>query len=728
MQVYADIDAEMASVRKFTGMTAEEVAKLNEEFKRMDTRTSREDLNKLAQEAGRLGKTSQEDVLGFVKAADQINVALDDLGEGATLTLSKLTNIFGDEEIYGTEQALLKVGSVINELSQNCTASAPYLANFAQRMAGVGAQAKMSIPQIMGFAAVLDSQGQAVEMSATALSKLVMNMFKQPEKIAKAAGMQLEEFNVALKKSTNEGLMLLLETLHKAGDMDVLAPIFKDMGENGARASQVIAALAGNIDKVKWEQEEAAKAFEEGTSVTKEFNVQNNTVQAGLDKARKGFTEMAATLGEKLMPVMRYFISSTSAMMRGMSIAVDFIIRYKGALLTLAAAWATYTVAVNASNIATRLHYTWLVLVDTWNKAVKGSTLLLSMAYNTLTGNVTRANAAQKLFIDTFKTTPWGLAIAAVTALAVGIYNLASRTDEYTKSVKENVKAAKDVSSEYVKEQRELDLLFGKLKGAEKGSDDYKSAKKAIIDQYGKYLSGLIDEKGEIINLTDAYDRLTEAIRRSARERGIAAVKEKMEQEYVDQTQKDLNRLQESLEKYGVSAQLAAKTVQQVATAMIANKPIPQDALKVIEDASRNMPWYDRWTGGRKDQVQYTGPAGIVNNMYRHQGEYSKGMAGIEAMENANAPLRKVDTAWLKRAIEGLEAIVKSETRGRALVFVDGSNQGEYKELSPKQAQDRAAAIRRRANPTKPQEAAPAVPSPRTGSRPRRSGESVRKP
>ena len=93
-------------------------------------------LNKLAEEAGRLGKTSKEDVLGFVKAADQINVALDDLGEGATLTLSKLTNIFGDEKRLGTEKALLSVGSVINELSQNCTASAPYLAQFAQRMAG----------------------------------------------------------------------------------------------------------------------------------------------------------------------------------------------------------------------------------------------------------------------------------------------------------------------------------------------------------------------------------------------------------------------------------------------------------------------------------------------------------------------------------------------------------------------------------------------------------------
>lgn len=116
VNAFADMDQEMANVRKFTGMNASEVEQLNEDFQKIDTRTGREELNKLAQEAGRLGKTSQEDVLGFVKAADQINVALDDLGDGATLTLSKLTNIFGDEERLGTEKALLAVGSVINEL------------------------------------------------------------------------------------------------------------------------------------------------------------------------------------------------------------------------------------------------------------------------------------------------------------------------------------------------------------------------------------------------------------------------------------------------------------------------------------------------------------------------------------------------------------------------------------------------------------------------------------
>lgn len=359
VQAYAEMEAEMANVRKYTGMTAEEVEHLNEAFKGMDTRTSREDLNKLAQEAGRLGLQTEEDVLGFVKAADVINVALDDLGEGATLTLSKLTDIFGDKQALGVEQSLLSVGSVINELSQNCTASAPYLANFAQRLAGVGKQANMTIPQIMGFAAVLDSQGQAVEMSATALSQLIMKLFQDPAKIAKATGMEISKFNAVLKKDTNEALIMLLEQLNKLGDISVLAPVFESMGTDGARASGVLAALAGNVEMVKQQQLAANQAYKEGTSVTKEFAVQNNTVQAQLDKAKKGFQEMSVELGQKLAPAMKYAITGTSAFMRVLSMLITFIKDYAGTIISTATAIGIYTVAVNASVIADKIKYLW---------------------------------------------------------------------------------------------------------------------------------------------------------------------------------------------------------------------------------------------------------------------------------------------------------------------------------------------------------------------------------
>ena len=55
----------------------------------------------------RLGKNTLEDVKGYVEAADIINVALVDLGDGATQTIAKLTDIFGVSEMMGTRDAML---------------------------------------------------------------------------------------------------------------------------------------------------------------------------------------------------------------------------------------------------------------------------------------------------------------------------------------------------------------------------------------------------------------------------------------------------------------------------------------------------------------------------------------------------------------------------------------------------------------------------------------------
>ena len=515
VNAFAEMDAEMANVRKFTGLADDEVKELNEDFKKMDTRTSREDLNKLAEEAGRLGKSSKEDVLGFVKAADQINVALDELGDGATLTLSKLTNIFGDEARLGTERSLLAVGSVINDLSQNCTASAGYLAEFGKRMAGVGAQAGMTIPQIMAFAAVLDSQGQACEMSATALSQLIMNLFKEPSKIAKATGMDLDELNKALKRSTNEGLLMLLQKLKELGNMDVLAPVFKNMGENGARASQVLATLAGNVEMVKWQQEQATQSFEDATSVTNEFNVQNSTVEAELDKARKRVTELAIELGEKLMPVMKHVISTTTLTLKAMSTTIDFLARNKEAIIVLTAMVAAYTIAVKANAIALKAQ-------AAWHAVCKGTALAYHAVVNTLqAGHIAfnlvlaklQGNWAKQssLMVDLKRkglslASGWGVLLAAAVALGYGIYKTLSKMNEMSASEKALAEVRQKGQEGIVEEKNKIEALIKVAKDEKLSLDDRQKAVNALNKIIPNYNAQLDATTGKYMENKKALD------------------------------------------------------------------------------------------------------------------------------------------------------------------------------------------------------------------------------
>ena len=456
VNAYIELDAEMANVQKFTGMTRQSVEELNEDFKKIDTRTSVVELNKLAEEAGRLGKTSKEDILGFVKAADIINVALDDLGEGATLEISKLTNIFGDEKALGTEKSMLAVGSVINELSQNCTAAAPYLANFTKRLAGVGAQADMTIPQIMGFAAVLDSQGQAVEMSATAVSQLITKMFQDPAKIAKAVGMDVKEFTDLVKTDTNAALLTLLERLNSFGSMDVLAPLFKEMGTDGARASAVLASLAGNIDMVRQQQEVATQAYNEATSVVKEFTVQNETEEAKLEKKRKKLEEVKVALGEKLLPIMGAFTSTGTMMIRTLNALLEVFSEYKVTIISTGSAVLIYTGYIKIKNLWTEKEMT-----------LEKAKLLLQE----------KSLAMLKKLKVAMMDNPWGIAIVALTAIVSLLIDYNRRLDKVSEGEKALGKIRDDAKQKMAEEESRLKAL---LKVAEDETASLENRKKAV--------------------------------------------------------------------------------------------------------------------------------------------------------------------------------------------------------------------------------------------------------
>ena len=554
-QSYIALDAELANVQKFTGLAREGVEELNAEFKKIDTRTSIIELNKLAEEAGRLGKTSQEDILGFVKAADIINVALDDLGEGATLEISKLTNIFGDEKALGTERSMLAVGSVINELSQNCTAAAPYLANFTKRLAGVGAQADMTIPQIMGFAAVLDSQGQAVEMSATAVSQLITKMFQDPAKIAKAVGLDIQEFTDLVKTDTNAALLTLLERLNAFGSMDVLAPLFKEMGTDGARASAVLASLAGNIDMVREQQEIATQAYNEATSVVKEFTVQNETEEAKLEKKRKKFEEIKVALGKELLPVMSSFVSTGSMMAKLLLSLIQFTKEHHKAIISIAAGLAAYTITVKAHTIATTAT---TVATKAWNLLTKVGTTLqaaykivlyaTTLAYAKLTSNTVMATAAQKALNLAMKANPIGLLIGGITAAATALISYKNKAEEAAKRERElaeerqraaeeekrRVQEMTDISQLTAdnarKEITELERLYSATQNEALAKEERIAAAKELCRIYPEYFGQISTENILIGNAATQYEKLTSAILKTAKMR---AAQSKIEENYA---------------------------------------------------------------------------------------------------------------------------------------------------------------------------------------------------
>lgn len=272
------------------------------------------------------------------------------------------------------KENMLAIGSAVNEVAQNSSAAEPYLVEFSARMGGVAKQAKLSITDVMGFASALDQNMLRSEMASTALQGLILKLYQEPAKYAKIAQMDVKQFTTLMETDANEAVLQFLASLGKLGGMDKMAPVLKEMKLSGAEAAGVISALASDIEKVRKEQETANQAFIDGTSITNEYNVQNTTVQAELDKAKKHFKEIRIELGERLLPVMKYMVSTGSLTVKGLVKIVSIFSEYKNAIIFATTSIAGYTIAVNASVIADKAKVLWT------GKIVAGLKTLYSVA------------------------------------------------------------------------------------------------------------------------------------------------------------------------------------------------------------------------------------------------------------------------------------------------------------------------------------------------------------
>lgn len=432
VEEYAKMDDEMTNVRKYTGQAADEVERMNEDFKKMDTRTPRQKLNQLAEDAGRLGITSTAAIEEFVDGADKINVALgDDLGDKAVSQIGKLAQMFGEDKTKGLRGAMLSTGSAINELAQNSSASAGYLVDFTARVAGVGKQAGFTQAQIMGLASVLDQNMQQDETAATAVQNLLAKMFQDSAKFAKIAGLNVKEFANTLKKDANTALLQFLAAMRSKGGFAELAPMFEEMKMDGSRATGVLTVLADKLSDVKTAQQLANEAYEDGTSVINEFNTQNESVQAQLDKAGKKFLDLSISLGEKLYPAARLCLSTASITVRILSEVVDFVIKYRTTILALTAAIIALTVAESA-------HVIKLKAIAFWNNVVI---------------------AGSKKLWAVLVAHPYMAVAAAVTALVAVLIDLNRQSDTAAKISQELNDIREESQKEIVEEKTKLENL-----------------------------------------------------------------------------------------------------------------------------------------------------------------------------------------------------------------------------------------------------------------------------
>ena len=540
VNAYAELQEHTAGVTKYTGMAAREVEQLNEEFKKMDTRTSRAALNDLAADAGRLGITGKKDVLDFVQAADQINIALgEDLGEGAVKNIGKLANIFGDDKRMGLKQAMLSTASAINELAQNSSASEGNILDFTTRLSAMAKTAGLTQAQVMGLGAMFETQGLNAEVAATALSKVMQKMGSDTAKMAKMAGLNVQEFSNLVKTDMNAALIEFAKGIGRLGGLTEVSPALKELSLTGSGVSSVVNILAQNLDNVATQQEIATRAFAEGTSATNEAAKANSTAAAQIEKTQNKINGLKSEIGEQLMPVYMAALKASATMSQVLASLAKVVGNNKAAFTILISTIALLTLNIKLANQQTKIA---IAAKKAWQAVLvtcRMGAMLFNAAIALMTGNITRASAAMRLLTATIKANPYTAVAALIVSIASGLLLWATRTKELTQEQKNALAVAKaeaDLQRATLEQTKDQEARLRRLTAiVHSNVHSLQERRKAVaeIQKIVPAYNATITEEGRVTKENSkAIDEYIKKLREKAR---AQAAEELLQKKYAEQ-------------------------------------------------------------------------------------------------------------------------------------------------------------------------------------------------
>lgn len=540
----------LTDIRKVSGLAAEDINKLSQNIAKIDTRSGVEELNKLAYAGAKLGigKYGTEGMLSFVKASDQVNVALkEDLGDEALTILSKMTETMGLIPKLGVEKSMLAVGSAAFKLASSSTATAKNTVAFTERLTGLARTAGITTDQLLALGSASDAMMLMPEVSSTAFNKVITAIQTNPKAIEKS--LELEEGTIGKLFEAGKAMdviVMILEQMKKKGNMSALGDVFKDLGsDSGARLRNVMVTMAKNVDMLKTHLDVSKEAFEDAEAVTAEYILQQETAQALMERANnlweKAFINTEGVDNVKALAQDWYDFSqqltTSEGWMWSMKTALEAVI---GAGKLLLSVLPQLIIGLGAGGVAGA--------IGTAISAVRTlGGVLPALQYGLL--------SVQKAFtaLSVVGRMTWvGAALGVIAGLVSAFRSAKRATDEFGSSLKSVADFHREALVAADKETSKLDQYRRLLSNANTEQRERERILRKFNEEYRPYLSKLDIEVTKVGDLIENY----KALNREMRQQAIYKIKEQAISERIDPLMKTSvekgQNLQTVLDKVGV--------------------------------------------------------------------------------------------------------------------------------------------------------------------------------
>lgn len=556
-------DAE-SDVMKTASMTKSEIEDLSRSFGDLDTRTSRLNLLKIAEEGGRIGIAKNE-MSDFVKVMDQVYVALGDSFTGGVeevaSKLGKLKMLFEETKSMDVPNAYNAIGSAINDLGANGVATESNIAEFTTRIGSLSAKLKPSIADTLALGAAFEESGIEAEVSARAYSIFLNRASTETASFAQVMGLPVEKVKEMINANPLEFFLQFAERLKGVNPEAVeMAQILDHLKINADGANKVIGAAANNSERFRETIELSNQSFTSANSLINEFNIKNNNLAAIMDKVKKKFAEIfsSETLTNlfgntiewfgKLLGVVDDVDGSVGrfkitfmALIKTIVLIGAPILGYNAGILLSTRLTNLWTNSIKANTLVQKASQ---IILTLWRATI----LLASAAKALLTGNTVRATAAMRLFNATLVSNPLGVIISLLTtAIALfvvfkdDILQTKDAMNDLSASTTYNIEAEREFQKSLVGTKSKIDPLISILKDNNTTLDVRKKAYDKLISQHPEFI-GTVDKEYRATNkLTSAYDSLIKKLKEASRARALENVTQKRDQKLADALDAEFN-------------------------------------------------------------------------------------------------------------------------------------------------------------------------------------------
>lgn len=521
VDAYATLDDAMSAVQKTTGMTREEVEALRKSLQSIDTRTSTEELLKIAEIGGRMG-LAKEEIRDFTEAVNKANVALGDSFQGGaeeiSSVLGKISLAYKETRDQNIGQSLTQIGSALNEVGASANATEGNIAAFVQRVGSMPEVFRPTVQQAVALGAAFEESSIDAEVASRAFGIVMNKASTNVEGFAAAMHRPVEEIENLINTNPAQFFVEFAESLNGLKGTEI-GPILKDLKLNADGVNKIIGAMSTNTERFTEILNTSNTAFSEAISLDKEYATVNENAAAQLDKAKKAVQDAKAALGEELMPVITQLTQTSASGLRTAAAVVKWLIDNKGAVLTYAGALTALWAIKNKNLILDKLTAAQMAIEKAGLATSTTFVNLYALAKAKLTKNTLAAANAQKALQAAFAATPWGAIITAVLTLAGAFSFFRSKTDEAKEAQKD---LTVEIEQQYNTEKKKVEELRKIIESENTSREQKLNAINKLKEIIPGYVAEL-DKEGKVIdNNRKAIDDYLESLKNKIRYEGLA--------------------------------------------------------------------------------------------------------------------------------------------------------------------------------------------------------------